>query len=743
MKRNSVIPASNAMSNARINHPDDIARYLSKKTFKNFLADKRSPLVYCTLTIDGKDFLAKNSYTVEFVQHTNDHDTFSIITPDDSLDSFEGYIMENSKNLLGKNINISLHRFGKTKQTFSGIITKIKNKRDEGGGYGKLHIMGYSPSILLENGKDCQSFENKTLEQIISQTTSWYPQEAQIKVKNPNTRYEIPYTVQYKESDYQFIKRLAIRYGEYFYYDGERMVFGDQVQPTVVLAENVDLIDVEFDIMIQSQNFNYLAYDPISARVKEKDSDSVIEQYKENPIQAVALNTSKRMYKKKPDMLFDATSQQRVDRDVEEMVKRKKEKCQHLIQVKGKSRDPELRIGSLAEISDINNKAMETYRIIHISHFHNGNEYHNEFIGVPDVYISPYFNEDAYPNTGEQVARVTDNEHPQGMVRVQFPWQIKNGEKTPWLRMVTPYAGAGKGLHIIPEVGEEVLVGFDSANAERPYVIGAMFNGEEMSGYGTPDNRIKAIHTRSGTKLIMNDAEGSVHIEDPSGNTCTMDGKGNTVISAPNNMILNAGDNMVFNAGCSAILNACAGTVINTTNMMQFITNTSQIKAGDVNFSIDGDFTVDATNIALNSIEKFGAMAKEANIGGKEGVKIEGCKINMSNCQKESKKECKTPEPCCASKGEGAKAAEEGVEKAVKGVSTAGEIMGAIVKLIKGSKGFVEAGESIQELSDKINESKAQNAKKEADMEEARADLARERANEAEERRRLNETNNK
>ncbi|MFK7004835.1 phage baseplate assembly protein V, partial [Flavobacterium covae] len=29
--------------------------------------------------------------------------------------------------------------------------------------------------------------------------------------------------------------------------------------------------------------------------------------------------------------------------------------------------------------------------------------------------------------------------------------------------------GAGKGFHFIPEIGEEVLVGFESGNAEKPF----------------------------------------------------------------------------------------------------------------------------------------------------------------------------------------------------------------------------------------------------------------------------------
>ena len=44
-----------------------------------------------------------------------------------------------------------------------------------------------------------------------------YPQEAKVNTEGMiNTKYKIPYAVQYKESDYRFISRLARRYGEFF-----------------------------------------------------------------------------------------------------------------------------------------------------------------------------------------------------------------------------------------------------------------------------------------------------------------------------------------------------------------------------------------------------------------------------------------------------------------------------------------------------------------------------------------------
>lgn len=539
----------------RLNHPDDIKKYFSSKTFKDFLADKTSPLVYCTLSLDGKEFLSRSSFEIILNQKTNDHDSFTITVPDDALDSFSGYVLENSKNILGKKITINFHRFGEVKNLFSGVIANIKNKKENG--YGKLFITGFAPSILLESGKDCKSFEDKTLEQIIKEVTSEYPEEAKIDASNiVNSSYSIPYTVQYKESDYGFIQRLAKRYGEYFYYNGQQLVFGNKVQPIISLEDGVDLIEAEFELGVKPQDFKYMVYDAEKGSKTEKDSSSTRTQYKENPFQAIAVSASKNVFKKIPDVLYNHTGiGGDTDKALSEAVRREKENRENLVKVTGKSKDPNLKIGGRAKLIDINNKAMETYRIIEIKHFHNGNEYYNEFVGIPDLFNAPYQDNEAFPIGEEQSARVVDNNDPMGRVRVQFPWQEKKGEKTPWLRIATLHTGAGKGTHIIPEIGEEVLVAYESGNTEKPYVSGALYNGKEKSGYHTANNDIKAIHTRSGTKIILNDAEGSVFIEDPSGNTYLMDGKGNIKVKAPKNMSFDAGKNMYFTVGENMITN--------------------------------------------------------------------------------------------------------------------------------------------------------------------------------------------
>ena len=567
------------------------------KSFTEFLNDKTNPVVYCLLSSNGKDFLATESYKVELHQYNCQHDTFTIETPEDSFDKFHEYIMEHSRDLLGDPLTIKFYQYGKVVQHFSGIITKIHCKRKTGGGYGTLYISGNAPSILLDSGKECQSYENKTLQEIVAAATQEYDESAKVDTSaGVNTTRTLPYTVQYQESDYDFICRLAKYYGEYFYYDGSKLIFGNKLQETIELGENLNLIDEEFFLEVKPQDFQYINYNIHQGVSENNDSRDAANEYKNNPIQTDAKNASKKIYKKIPQKYHSATSLEQSSVDLEDVVRLEKDKRELLLKVKGQSRDPRLRMNTFACLTDINARAMETYRVIKISHYHSGMEYYNSFEGIPMMRTPADFDENAFPHSEQQPAVVKDNNDPLGMgrVRVQFLWQAKRNEMTPWIRVVQPYTGGGKGFYFIPEVGEEVLVDFEGGNAERPFVLGAHYNGEAKSGY-TPTT--KAIHTKSGTKILLNDAEGSVMIEDPSGNIYAMDGKGNIKVQAPKNITFVAGENISLRA--TASIDIDAGVDI------------SETAGAMINKNAIGDYSLIAANITEIARGERKARAKQ------------------------------------------------------------------------------------------------------------------------------------
>ena len=567
------------------------------RSFGEWLSDKENPMVYCLLSLDGEPFLSRNSYEVILEQKTNAHDTFSIIVPDDALDTYEGFVMENSKKLLGKKISLSYWQYGSENQVFSGIVTGLKNRKESG--YGKLVITGHSPSILLENGRADRSFEQLSLSQIVKEIGVNYPQEGKIHAEEQelNVRRVLPYTVQSQESDFGFIQRLATRYGEYFYYNGKELIFGNKAEPVLELSEGRELIELEFELGLRAQGFSGLTYDAEKGESIQQNAQEVQTEWKENALQAVAVQASKQLFGNAPKSVFSGSEK---SQELEEMLLKEKENRENLIWVRGRSRDSRLKNGSRAKLTDINGRAMETYRIVEIRHYYNGDEYYNEFVGVSDVLHPPYQDSGAFPKSQEQMGRVVENADPLGLgrVRVQMVWQEAGSEKTPWIRLLQPHSGSGKGFYFVPEIGEEVLVGFQGGNAEKPYVIGTQYNGKEKSGYADKENNIKAVHTRSGHKLVFTEDE-SILITDKSGNEILLDTKGsNITITAPETMTLNAknlninvSQNMTTNVGMNASENISMNktTSIGLVNLLNvgadFMTNV----VGKLSYFIKGD----------------------------------------------------------------------------------------------------------------------------------------------------------
>ena len=82
------------------------------------------------------------------------------------------------------------------------------------------------------------------------------------------------------------------------------------------------------------------------------------------------------------------------------------------------------------------------------------------------------------PVYGVVVGLVTDVADPEqlGRVKLMFPWLADAYEST-WARQVFPGAGNGRGMFLLPEVGDEVLVAFEHGDVRSPFVLGGLCNG--------------------------------------------------------------------------------------------------------------------------------------------------------------------------------------------------------------------------------------------------------------------------
>jgi phage protein D/phage baseplate assembly protein gpV len=116
------------------------------------------------------------------------------------------------------------------------------------------------------------------------------------------------------------------------------------------------------------------------------------------------------------------------------------------------------------------------------------------------------------PISGVVNAIVADVKDPEGKGRVKviFP-TMSDDYVSEWARTVQPGAGSGRGMIVLPEVGDEVLVAFAQGSFQQAYVLGGLYNGKDApkmpwsEHVGANDGSIKrrAFVSRTGMTVQM------------------------------------------------------------------------------------------------------------------------------------------------------------------------------------------------------------------------------------------------
>ena len=465
---------------------------------------------------DGKQIQYFSHFKI--TQKISEHSYFEISFPMEVLEKSDSFILNEAKKYIGTIVSINMK--GKQSESeannFKGLITEVKLS-NEHGSFGDLIFSGYSPTILLEGGNNLKSFSETNIKKIVEEITKIIPSNVVSISNSPKSTTTIPYIVQYNESDFNFLNRIAVQFGEWFYYDGSTLIFGSPKDENPVSIEYLrDSDDIKLSMSVSSLKFSSYQYDYMKKEIISQASSNVPGL---DPLGKHAFSQSEKLFPN--EMLQQSIRPVTVKKDVEELVKAQlAETAASFVTLKAETDIPSLKLGSLVSITLKNqeNKSSDagSFRIIEIQHHSDGiGNYENSFVGIPEkLETPPAYNEDIiYPKSETQPAIVIDNKDPEGIgrVKVKMFWQTDKG--TPWLRLVHPHAGKDKGFYFIPEIDEEVMVGFEHGNPDAPYVIGAMYNGKEKSTWKQDKNYLKAIKTISGNMIWFNDEGGKEEIK--------------------------------------------------------------------------------------------------------------------------------------------------------------------------------------------------------------------------------------
>lgn len=571
--------------------------------------------VDCAIQVDVEEIRLDEVTHLGVVQRMDGHHTFDfrVKLADATRDTFTGQ----ARKYLGKKATVRINFAPQTADSkdfsFEGIVTDAGFSRAQGG-YPELNISGMSVTFLLDAGNRNRSFTRKNLKQLVEEVCKDAKSAGlQVEVKPRNTA-QLPFIVQYEESDHHFLSRLAVRYGEWFFFDGTKLLFG---QPPAGDAEKLvfgqNLYSLDIGMGLRPNAFELKHWDHVKNELLSADSTSGSLALHDDEYGRSLKSPANDLFKPGPiSMVGNVADKSDLDGRALAM---KRGAAAHAVVARGTSDNARLRPGKVIKVtgpagkddSDASTDYGE-FLVVSVSHSSSSGNYENHFEAIPaKSEMIPIGGNLRTPVSDPQVAVVKEVDDPDklGRVRVQFLWQQGGPELSPWIRVLSSHANATGGAYVLPEVGDEVLVDFEFNDPEQPFVVGSLYTGQGKpdGAWVTAKNEIKAFRTKGGNEIVIIDRSGKESIQ-----IRNKDGK--------NEVVMTLGSKPSILVKTSGKLTLDADTIEMRSNKLDV-----QTKSGSV--VSDTDLKLEASDMAMKS-KKLDVKTTAGGIASDTELKLEG-----------------------------------------------------------------------------------------------------------------------
>ncbi|MPR36069.1 type VI secretion system Vgr family protein [Salmonirosea aquatica] len=408
-------------------------------------------------------------------------------------------------------------------QVFEGLVTKISfQMRDSVNS--SIVLTAKSPTILLEQGENSYSFTEMSLAGIVSQVLDSTGANYMVSPTNNPT---IPYVTCYRESSYHFMQRLARKYGEWFWYDGLKIIFGKSGASNrgpIALEYGSTLLDMAYEsriVDLTSQSAQYDYSNDSTYHYAVADGDITAQNFAQTALQ----KSREVLHAENVDLTFQHYTDETSHEDsVKNGVRMD---ANRLVLLQGTSTLLGLSPGGKVTVDDavqVNGVTLRTdnygeFLLTKVVHYVDANgHYQNTFEAIPDDpdYPPTNYPKVVQPRAESQHAKVIDTNDPDAMgrVKVHLPWQFPADATTPWIRVANLMSGDETGVYFVPEVDEMVFVDFDFGDPDMPFVRGTFYHSNFRPGpkFFEPDNNFKGFITKGGNHILIDDTNGKENI---------------------------------------------------------------------------------------------------------------------------------------------------------------------------------------------------------------------------------------
>jgi phage protein D len=433
------------------------------------------------LTVDGRP-LAPDLYglvtLVRVEESVHLPDAFTVRFDDPHFEIFD-----RGNFAIGTRVEIAFRAERDPVVVTSGEVTALSVEPGVSGRH-ELVLSGLDLTHRLARGPRSRSFQRVMDSDIAARIAGEYGLDPDVD----GTGEVHDYVLQASESDYAFLRRRASRIGFDFWisegvFHFKRKPHGAGT-PTLTWGANLLRFSVRFASGERCDEVQVRGWDPLGKRVVKgsaTEGDAGTDARAAAEMAAAASRSFGRVQRYAGQ--FPVADQAEADALARSFLLRT---SGGEVVLRGEATgDPQIGAGAQVRLEQVGQRLAGSYRITSVEHLYGaGRPYVTRFVcggkesaGLADLVGAGGSASDRRGWGSLVVGIVTNNgdqEH-LGRVKVTFP-TLSEQDESNWARVVSPGGGPARGMQWLPEVDDEVLVGFELDDHTRPVVLGGLWN---------------------------------------------------------------------------------------------------------------------------------------------------------------------------------------------------------------------------------------------------------------------------
>jgi uncharacterized protein involved in type VI secretion and phage assembly len=523
---------------------------------------------------------------------------------------------------LGKELVIKVGAMSErsTAPVFKGEIVAFEPEFTEDGVF--IAIRAYDKSHRLQRERKVRTFQDMSMTDIVRKLTNEAGLTGEVRVSGAAPTHK--FFLQSGETDRELIARFERDYDCRFFMRDGRFVFsdadavdGDQV--TLKMSQELTNFRPRVSAVQQVRQVQVSGWDPQAKQeVTGRATNGVATS-------AIGLTRNSVADVFEGDVLVaDKTveSTQEADAAATSILNRR---ADAYVEAEGACLgNPKVMAGTKLRIEGVGTKLSGTYIASSVTHLHKGAKgYRTTFTisgrserGLLDLVQPP-----ERPKWGAHavVGLVTNVNDPDklGRVKVKYPALVgADGAgglpaESFWARIATLAASHNRGVLMLPEVNDEVVVVFENGDTRRPLIVGSVFNGTDKPGDDL-------LQSNDGSFALVSNQKSFVHTK----RDMTFKSDENMIIEVTKDQTEKADGNYKHEAGSMAALKAGTSYTIEAGSSMT-------IKGATISVEAHGSLKLKGATVDIESSGPATFKGAMVDIQGSAVTNVKGAIVNL------------------------------------------------------------------------------------------------------------------